>query len=81
MQGLFVLLGSPGLNNVGEWSQSVVEAIFGCRGNLLVAFSAGLVCCWKGGIFDDFSVGSLPVRINRVPTMTGLAVYLSMLGL
>ena len=81
MQGLFIFLVSPDLDNLGEWSQSVVEAILGCRGNLLVAFSASLVCCWKGGVFDDFCVGSLPVRIIRVPTMTGLAVYLSMLGL
>ena len=81
MQGLLILLVSPGLDNLGEWSQSIVEAIFGCRGNLLVAFSAGLVCCWKGGVLDDFPVGSLPVRIKRVPIMTGLAAYLSVLGL
>ena len=81
MQGLFVFLVGPGLDNLGEWSQSVVEAIFGCRGNLLVAFSAGLVWCREGRVLDDSPVGSLPVGIKRVPTMAGLAVYLSMLGL
>ena len=81
MQGLFVFLVSTGLDNLGEWSQSVVEAIFGCRGNLLVAFSAGLVCCWEGGILDDFPVSGLPVRITRITAMAGLAAYLSVLGL
>ena len=75
-----VFLVGPSLDNLGEWSQSVVEAIFSCRSNLVVAFSAGLVCRGEGGVLDYFPVGSLPVTINRVPTMASLAVYLSMLG-
>lgn len=73
VQALLVFLIGPGLDNLGEWSQSVVEAILGCGGNLLVAFSAGLVCCRKGRILDDFLVSSLPVRISRITTMAGLA--------
>ena len=46
-----------------------------------MAFSAGLVCCKEGGIFYDFPMSGLPVRINRITSMAGLAAYLSMLGL
>ena len=81
VQDFPVFLIGTGLDNLGEWIQSVVEATFGCRDNFLVAFSAGLVCCWEGGIFYDFPVGSVPVRINRITSVAGLAAYLSMLGL
>ena len=81
MQGFPVFLVGPGLDNLGEWIQSVVEAVFGCRDNFFVAFSAGLVCCWEGGILDDLPVSSLPVGVKRITAMAGLAAYLSMLGL
>lgn len=79
-KSLSVCFGCPAFNNLLKGKQSVMQAVFGAWGDILMAFTARFVGIREGRISYDALVSSLPVGILRISLVTRLACDFPMLG-